>query len=593
MLQGIFRTKSLNAILASTENPENQLRRSLGAFQLTLLGVGAIIGAGIFSTVGTAAAGGAEHPGAGPGIVLSFILTAITCGFAALCYAEFASMVPVSGSAYTYAYATLGELIGWIIGWDLIIEYAVGNVAVAISWSGYFQELLRNVGISFPDWLAVDYRSAAQAAAQVAETQAKGGSVEALGGAILQAANALATAPQLLGIPLVFNLPAFLIVMLITVVLVVGIRESAWFNSAMVLLKLAIIAFFIILGFFYVKTENWHPFMPNGYHGVFTAAAIIFFAYIGFDAVSTAAEETKNPKRDMPIAIISSLVACTLIYILVALVLTGMLPWKQLGTAEPLATAFSALGLKWPTIIISLGAVFATTSVLLVFQMGQPRIFFSMARDGLLPQWAAKVHPKYRTPWVTTWLTGILVAVFAGIANINEVVELTNIGTLFAFLLVCIGVIVLRYKDPGRPRPFRVPLGNWLVPVLGALSCLFLMFYLPPASWWRFIGWLVLGMAIYFSYGYGHSVVGREAGRPATGAGQKTSAVGFLLAGVGLFVIPHHAGLGELIAEAAGAASPDHGRALAGLLLIVAGIAVGVAGILMGRREEEPRQIGF
>jgi len=586
LLQGIFRTKSLNAILASTENPENQLRRSLGAFQLTLLGLGAIIGAGIFSTVGTAAAGGAEHAGAGPGIVLSFIITAFTCGFAALCYAEFASMVPVSGSAYTYAYATLGELIGWIIGWDLIIEYAVGNVAVAISWSGYFQELLRNVGISFPDWLAVDYRSAAQAAQQIAETQAKGGSVEALGGAILQAANALATAPHLLGIPLVFNLPAFLIVMLITVVLVVGIRESAWFNSAMVLLKLAIITFFIILGFFYVKTENWHPFMPNGYHGVFTAAAIIFFAYIGFDAVSTAAEETKNPKRDMPIAIISSLIACTFIYILVALVLTGMLPWKQLGTAEPLATAFSALGLKWPTIIISLGAVFATTSVLLVFQMGQPRIFFSMARDGLLPQWAAKVHPKYRTPWVTTWLTGILVAVFAGIANINEVVELTNIGTLFAFVLVCVGITILRYKDPSRERPFRVPLGPWLIPMLGAGFCIFLMFYLPPTSWWRFIGWLILGMSIYFSYGYTHSVVGRESGRPAKPPGQNLAGLGFLLAAIGLFTIPHDAGLPTLIREAMSAGAEDHLRSLIGLTLIVLGLVAGTIGVAGARRAE-------
>jgi APA family basic amino acid/polyamine antiporter len=301
--------------------------------------------------------------------------------------------------------------------------------------------------------------------------------------------------------------------------------------------------------------------------------------------VSTAAEETKNPKRDMPIAIIASLVVCTIIYIFVAVVLTGMLPWTQLGTAEPLATAFSARGMGWPALIIALGAVFATTSVLLVFQLGQPRIFFSMARDGLLPSWAAKVHPRYRTPHVTTIITGVVVAVFAGIANINEVVELTNIGTLFAFLLVCIGVIVLRYKDPDRPRPFRVPGGAWLVPVLGALSCLFLMFYLPPASWWRFIGWLVLGMAIYFWYGYGHSVVGREAGRPVTGPGQKLSAFGFLLAGVGLFLIPHNAGLGQLLAEAANAADPDHGRALFGLLLIVGGIAAGVAGILMGRRE--------
>ncbi len=588
MLQGIFRTKSLNAILASTENPESQLKRSLGAFQLTLLGIGAIIGAGIFSTVGTAAAGGAEHPGAGPAIVISFILTAITCGFAALCYAEFAAMVPVSGSAYTYAYATLGELVGWIIGWDLIIEYAVGNVAVAISWSGYFQELLRNVGINFPDWLCTDYRSAAQGARQIAEAQAQGGSaaVQALGAAVAQAAHALASAPHLLGVPIVFNLPAFLIVMLITVVLVVGIRESAWFNSAMVLLKLAIIAFFIIMGFFYVKTANWHPFAPNGYHGVFTAAAIIFFAYIGFDAVSTAAEETKNPKRDMPIAIISSLIACTVIYILVALVLTGMLPWKQLDTAEPLATAFSALGLKWPTIIISLGAVFATTSVLLVFQMGQPRIFFSMARDGLLPQWAAKVHPKYRTPYVTTWLTGIVVAVFASVANINEVVELTNIGTLFAFVLVCVGITILRYKDPGRERPFRVPLGAWLIPMLGAAFCIFLMFYLPPTSWWRFIGWLILGMSIYFSYGYTHSVVGRESGRPAKPPGQNLAGLGFLLAAVGLFTIPHDAGLPTLVREAMSGAATDHLRSLIGLALIVLGLIAGTVGVAGARRAE-------
>ena len=533
MLEGIFRTKSLNAILASAEAPESQLRRSLGPVQLTLLGIGAIIGAGIFSTVGTAAAGGADHAGAGPALVVSFIITAITCGFAALCYAEFASMVPVSGSAYTYSYATLGELVGWIIGWDLIIEYAVGNVAVAISWSGYFQELLRSIGIPWPGWLGTDYRSAVQAAGQVAEARAGGTDLESIGIVVQRAAQALADAPRILGFPIVFNLPAFLIVMLITVVLVIGIRESVWFNSAMVVLKLAIIAFFIIMGLFYVDTANWTPFAPNGLPSIFTAAAIIFFAYIGFDAVSTAAEETKNPKRDMPIAIIASLIVCTVIYIAVALVLTGMLPYTQLGTAEPLATAFSARGMLWPTLIIALGAVFATTSVLLVFQLGQPRIFFSMARDGLLPSWAAKVHPRYRTPHITTWITGIAVAVFSGIANINEVVELTNIGTLFAFLLVCIGITILRYKDPGRARGFRVPLGPWLVPMLGAGSCIFLMVYLPPSSWWRFIGWLVLGMAIYFSYGYSHSVVGKGAGRPAKSPGQNLAALGFLLAGIG------------------------------------------------------------
>jgi APA family basic amino acid/polyamine antiporter len=572
----LFQTKSLKSILASAEEPERALRRSLGATQLTLLGIGAIIGAGIFSTVGTASAGGAQHLGAGPGIVLSFVITAITCGFAALCYAEFASMVPISGSAYTYSYATLGEFVGWIIGWDLIIEYAVGNVAVAISWSGYFQELLRSVGFAFPDWLGTDYRSAAQAAGQVVSAQASGVDPASLGIGVERAANALSMAPRFLGLPLVFNLPAFLIVMLVTWVLVIGIRESAWFNSSMVVLKLGIIAFFIVFGAFYVEPANWKPFLPNGFAGVSTAAALIFFAYIGFDAVSTAAEETRNPKRDMPIAILASLVVCTIIYILVAIVLTGMLPWNQLGTAEPLATAFSARGMAWPTRIISLGAVFATTSVLVVFALGQPRIFFSMARDGLLPAWAAKVHPRYRTPHITTWVTGVLVAVFAGVANINEVVELTNIGTLFAFVLVCIGVIVLRHKDPLRPRPFRVPGGAWLVPVLGVATCIFLMFYLPPASWWRFIGWLVLGMAIYFSYGFHHSRVGVQSGRRGRGSGAlQLAALGFLLAAAGLFVIPHDAGPRQLWQLAQGG-----GRALAGVSLIGLGSLLAASGLL-------------
>ncbi|HYG65676.1 MAG TPA: amino acid permease, partial [Thermoanaerobaculia bacterium] len=581
LLRGIFKTKSLNAILASAEAPHTALNRSLGTLQLTLLGIGAIIGAGIFSTVGTAAAGGASHLGAGPGLVLSFVITAITCGFAALCYAEFASMVPVSGSAYTYSYATLGELVGWIIGWDLIIEYAVGNIAVAISWSGYFQELLRGFGLNWPGWLGTDYRTALQAAGQVAAARAEGTDPAALGLAVERGAQALAEAPRLFGMPLVFNVPAFLIVMLITVVLVVGIRESAWFNSSMVVLKLAIIAFFIGLGAFYVQPENWTPFAPNGFVGIAGAAAIIFFAYIGFDAVSTAAEETKDPGRSMPIAIIASLAVCTLIYIAVALVLTGMLPWTQLGTAEPLATAFSALGMGWPALIISLGAVFATTSVLVVFQLGQPRIFFSMARDGLLPSWAARVHPRYRTPHITTWITGIVVAFFAGVANINEVVELTNIGTLFAFLLVCVGITVLRYKDPDRPRRFRVPLGPWIIPMLGAASCIFLMVYLPPASWWRFIGWLVLGMAVYFAYGYSHSTVGREAGRsPRPRLPEKLAAAGFLSAGIGLFTIPHDAGLPRLLQEAATAGDPDHDRALVGLMLIAAGLVLVVIGAL-------------
>jgi basic amino acid/polyamine antiporter, APA family len=503
----LFATKSLDRLVSDTAEPGHQLRRSLGVVQLTALGIGAIIGAGIFSSVGSAAAGGSVHLGAGPAVVLSFVLTAVACGFAALCYAEFAAMVPVAGSAYTYAYATLGELIAWVIGWDLILEYAIGNVAVAVSWSGYFQELLRGLGIAWPGWLGMDYRSAAQAARQVA---AAGGDATRLGGLVQQAAGVFSIAPRVFGIPIILDLPAFLIVAFITWVLVRGIRESAWLNSAMVGLKLAIIAFFIIVGAFYVKPEHWVPFAPNGFRGISSAAAIIFFAYIGFDAVSTAAEETKNPQRDMPIAMIASLVICTVIYILVALVLTGMVKWTELGTAEPLATAFSALGMHWAAGIISLGAVFATTSVLVVFQLGQPRIFFSMARDGLLPQWAAKVHPRYRTPHITTILTGVVVATFATFMNINEVVELTNIGTLFAFVLVALGIVVLRRTDPGRARPFRTPLVPW-VPLLAVVMCSYLMCQLPWVTWVRFAVWLAIGLIVYFAYGVRHSVLRRGA----------------------------------------------------------------------------------
>jgi APA family basic amino acid/polyamine antiporter len=553
------------------------LRRDLGAFQVTLLGIGAIIGAGIFATIGTAAAGDVARPGAGPSLMLSFCITAIVCAFTALCYAEFAAVVPISGSAYTYSYATLGELVAWIIGWDLIIEYAVGNVAVAISWANYFRTLLESAaGIHFPLWLATDYRTAAKIP----------GLYE--------------SAPHLFGMPIVFNVLAAGIVGLITVVLVLGIRESARFNAGMVLIKILVLLFFIGVALYYVSPAqmevNWHPFQPNGWKGTFAGAAVVFFAYIGFDAVSTVAEETRNPGRNLPIGIIASLVICTVFYVVVAAVFTGMLPYPELirrlstEQAEPLTLALNHVAPQqtWATAIVALGSVIAHTAVLLVFQLGQPRIFFSIARDGLLPKSFAKVHPRFRTPHVTTILTGVLVGGFAGVASIDEMVDLTNIGTLFAFVLVCIGIPILRYTDPNRPRPFRVPFGPWLLPMLGVGSCLFLMVYLPPASWWRFIGWLVLGMSVYVGYGYNHSTVGREVGRPERALWpQKLSALGFLLAALGLFFIPHNAGPGLLLEEASNAASPDHARALYGLMLIAAGIAAGVAGLMIGGRREE------
>jgi len=497
----LFRRKPISEIRSDHVDPQTDvepgLRRSLGVWQLTSLGIGAIIGAGIFSGAGTAISGGPNHVGAGPGLVISYVLVAIACGFAALCYAEFASMIPQAGSAYTYAYATLGELVAWIIGWDLIIEYAVGNIAVAVSWSAYFVTLLEGFGIHLPAWLTTDPRTASQG---IAAVQA-GGEVSA---SMQQAAAAWTSAPQVLGFPLIFNLPAVMIVLLITWVLVIGIRESAWANSVMVVLKLAILLFFITMGAFWVRPENWTPFMPNGWNGVFVGASLIFFAYIGFDAVSTAAEEAKNPQKDMPRAMMYSLLVTSLIYIVVTLVMTGLVPWSQHATADPLAQAFTERGYNWAAGIISFGAIISMASVLLVFQMGQPRIFFSMARDGLLPQFAAKLHPRYRTPHVTTIITGLFVAFFAAFANINEVIELTNIGTLFAFVLVAVGVMVLRVREPERPRPFRTP-AVWVVAPAAILSCGFLMFQLPAITWERFAIWLAVGLVFYFLYGFGHS----------------------------------------------------------------------------------------
>ncbi len=473
-----------------SEDPSKQLKRTLGALDVTLLGIGAIVGAGIFATIGTAAAGDLARPGAGPALMLSFVLTAVACGFAALCYAEFAAMVPISGSAYTYSYGTLGELVAWIIGWDLIIEYAVGNVAVAISWANYFKTLVAGFGIHIPDWMSTDYTTA--------------GKIPGL----------FESAPHIFGVPIVFNLPAFAIVALITVVLVIGVKESARMNATMVIIKLIILGFFIYVGAHYVKPENWTPFAPNGWSGIQAGAAVVFFAYIGFDAVSTVAEEVKNPKRDLPVGIIGSLIICTILYIGVAAVFTGIIPYQALvhmlatQQAEPLTLAFQYANIQKNANlfigIIAFGSVIAHTAVLLVFQLGQPRIFFSMARDGLLPQKFAEVHPKFRTPYFATILTGLVVGVTAMFTSIDEMVDLTNIGTLFAFILVCIGIIILRKKEPDRPRSFRVPFVPY-IPLMGVAACFYLMMGLPWITFVRFAGWLIVGMFVYRSYGFKHS----------------------------------------------------------------------------------------
>ena len=508
MDKGIFARKSV-ADFESDVSHAGGLKRSLGRWHLTALGVGATIGAGIFATTGTAIVGDPLRPGAGPAIVLSFILTAVACGFAALCYAEFAAMVPVAGSAYTYAYAALGEFIAWIIGWDLIVEYAVGNIGVAIGWSGHFRELLSHFGLNLPAWLSTDYRSAHDAFNALAAGASDPGTQFL--------ASAWSNAPQLFGgLPLIINLPAALVVFAVTIILIIGIKESANTTSAMVVLKVGIILFFLAIGVFLINPENWNNpatggFAPNGFKGVSAAAAIIFFAYIGFDAVSTAAEETKNPAKDMPFGIIMSLVICTVLYIALSAVMTGMAPWQTLGTPEPMITALQGADgppglLTFSRFIIALGAVIAMGSVLMVFQLGQPRIFFSMSRDGLLPKFFSRVHPKFRTPYIGTIITGTFVATFAAFANIAEVVDLTNIGTLFAFVLVSAGVIVLRRIDPDRPRPFRVPGAPW-TPIISILACGYLMLQLPLITWIRFGIWLLLGLVIYFLYGYKHSAL--------------------------------------------------------------------------------------
>ncbi len=520
MVSVLLRTKSPEKLVAEAEAPERKLKRSLGALDLTALGVGATIGAGIFALTGTAAAGQQTatsgildtpllglvlgqavngRPAAGPAIMISFLIVAVACGFAGLCYAELAAMIPVAGSAYTYAYATLGELVAWAIGWDLILEYAVGNIAVASSWSGYFLKLAYSLlGVRFPLWAVADPKTAAERLLQGASDPS------------VLAPFSSTELPHLFGHAVSVNLPAFLIVAALTWLLVRGIRESAAFNTAAVIFKVAVVVFFIAFGAFYVNPVNWHPFAPNGVSGVLSGSAIVFFAFIGFDAVSTAAEESKNPQRDMPIGIMGSLAVCTVLYVAVSAVLTGMTSYTRfVDDSAAIATAVEVSHKPWVEAVVSAGALAGMTSVLLVFQMGQPRIFMSMARDGLLPAWFAKVHPVRRTPYVTTIVTGAAVGIPALFADIGWAADLTNIGTFFAFVLVCGGVIALRRASPDRARPFRCPYVPWF-PLLGIGLCGALMLSLPLITWIRFFVWMGIGLFIYFFYGRSHSALGRE-----------------------------------------------------------------------------------
>ena len=481
-----------------TVERDRGMLRVLGVGDLVMLSIGAVIGAGIFASLGTAAAGEVAadgtiiRAGAGPALIISFLLLGVVCGLAALCYAELASMIPTSGSAYAYTYATMGEFLAWIIGWDLILEYAIGNVAVAVAWSGYFSSLLSAFGISLPGWLSHGYFQVKMAADPALHSL-------------------MDTAPHIFGMPVLLNLPAFVIVGLVTALLCIGVKESTRANNIMVIIKLAVLTLFVVVGTIHIDPANYVPFAPNGFRGIHQGAAIVFFAYIGFDAISTAAEETKDPQRTMPRGILIGLAVCTLIYMVVGAVATGLVPYLQLRSADPLAHALELAGLKTASWIVSLGAVVSMTAVLLVFQYGQPRIFFAMARDGLMPKWAAKLHPKYRTPHVTTIVTGVFVAVGALMAEENTIYDLTNIGTLAAFALVCVGVLVLRIREPNRERPFRVPF-VWLVTLGGAGSCLFVMQGLPTRAWQMFGVWLLIGLALYFAYGYRHSVV--RTGKP-------------------------------------------------------------------------------
>jgi basic amino acid/polyamine antiporter, APA family len=494
-----FRTKSIDQLISDAEQPERQLKKTLGWLSLTALGIGAIIGSGIFIVTGTAAAGEVARypsllqapllsvlmhgshaiglngrPGAGPAIAISFLAVALICALAGLCYAELASMIPIAGSAYTYTYATLGEFIAWIIGWDLILEYAVSNMAVAVGFSAYVNNLLQTFGLHIPDSLGMP-----------AYDPAVGWSWH-------------------------FNLLGFVIVMFLTVLLVRGIRESAGANNLMVGIKLLAILIFCIVASKYVQPVNWKPFFPNGFQGVLTGGALVFFSYIGFDSVSTAAEECRNPKRDLPVGILVSLIVCALFYVAVAVVLTGIQRWDTLNNAAPVAKALEAIGLKVTDRWVTVGALMGMISSILVYQLGQARVWFSMSRDGLLPSAFSRVHKKFRTPDVATWIAGFFVAIPAGIFDIGTLVNLSNIGTLFAFILVSVAVLILRKRQPERPRAFRVPWSPW-IPMASVVLCFVLMASLTVENWVRFFVWLVIGLLFYFDFGIRHSTAGRAA----------------------------------------------------------------------------------
>src|SRR5438552_6977237 len=502
MASHLFSTKPLKQLLEEMHG-EQRLRRVLGPVQLTSLGVGAVIGTGIFILTGQAA-----HDKAGPALILSFVTSGVACIFAALCYAEFASMAPVAGSAYTYAYATLGELFAWIIGWDLILEYAVGAITVAIGWSGYVVSFLHDFGINIPPAL-----SAARGTELINIPAALAPLVKAKIGWVVNSASLLdqikaagADPTALTHVTTVFNLPAVFIIFVVTTLLVVGIKESANFNNFIVLVKVAVVLLFIFGAFHAITTTNWHAFIPAntgqsghfGWSGVMTGAGIVFFAYIGFDAVSTAAQEAKNPQRDMPIAIIGSLLICTVLYILVSAIATGVVPYAQLDVPDPIAVAADHAGMGWMGRAIKLGAIAGLSSVILVMLLGQSRVFYTMARDGLLPPVVSRVHPRFRTPWITSIITGIAVACFSAIFTVREAGSLCSIGTLLAFVIVSAGTLVLRVREPNLPRKFTTPL-VWFVAPAGAISAIALMAALPWTTWLRLIIWFVIGIVVYFS----------------------------------------------------------------------------------------------